>query len=213
MFTGIIEEVGTIASLNGRSLCISAGQVLKDTKVGDSIAVNGICLTVTELGTRSFCADVMPETIRRTSLMALHPGSHVNLERALLLTSRLGGHLVSGHIDGTGIIQSIREEKEARVLQITTGQEILRYIIGKGSVALDGVSLTVASLTDTAFFVSLIPHTRQQTILHEKKIGDRVNIENDLVGKYVEKLLYRETEPESEKTSGLTRDWLEKYGF
>ena len=214
MFTGIVEEIGTIRAIGGGRLQIAAARVLEGTKLVDSIAVNGICLTVTAQDAHGFQADVMPETIRRTSLEGLHAGSRVNLERALSLGDRLGGHIVSGHIDGTGVIRSIVEEKNARVVHIEAPAGLLRYIIEKGSVALDGVSLTVAGVTEQEFSVSLIPHTRQETTLHEKKAGDLVNIENDLLGKYVEKLLgLNQAAPVAAPHEQLTREWLAKYGF
>ena len=169
MFTGIIEEIGTIQATGGGMLRIGVKLVLDGLRIGDSIAVNGVCLTVTDFDAQSFTADVMPETFRRTSLGALSVGSAVNLERALTLTGRLGGHIVSGHIDGTGQILTVQEEKNARVLRIAASSAILYYIVEKGSVALDGVSLTVAAVTEKWFSVSLIPHTRQVTTLHAKK--------------------------------------------
>lgn len=171
MFTGIIEEIGTIQATGGGMLRIGVKLVLDGLRIGDSIAVNGVCLTVTDFDAQSFTADVMPETFRRTSLGALSVGSAVNLERALTLTGRLGGHIVSGHIDGTGQILTVQEEKNARVLRIAASSAILYYIVEKGSVALDGVSLTVAAVTEKWFSVSLIPHTRQVTTLHAKKNG------------------------------------------
>ena len=216
MFTGIIEEIGTIQTLGGGMLRIGVKLVLDGLHVGDSIAVNGVCLTVTDFDAQSFTADVMPETFRRTSLGALSVGSAVNLERALTLTGRLGGHIVSGHIDGTGQILTVQEEKNARVLRIAASSAILYYIVEKGSVALDGVSLTVAAVTEKWFSVSLIPHTRQVTTLHAKKPGDRINIETDIVGKYTEKFLRTPKPPDSmkaKKNRGLTREFLTQYGF
>ena len=216
MFTGIIEEIGTIQTLGGGMLRIGVKLVLDGLRIGDSIAVNGVCLTVTDFDAQSFTADVMPETFRRTSLGALSVGSAVNLERALTLTGRLGGHIVSGHIDGTGQILTVQEEKNARVLRIAASSAILYYIVEKGSVALDGVSLTVAAVTEKWFSVSLIPHTRQVTTLHAKKTGDRINIETDIVGKYTEKFLRTPKPPDSMKAKknwGLTREFLTQYGF
>ena len=168
MFTGIIEEVGTVQRLGGGSIAIAAEHVLGDAHVGDSIAVNGICLTVTSFDRRHFTADVMPETVRRTSLVELRKGSPVNLERALSLASRLGGHIVSGHIDGTGRIESLEKEDNALLLKVAANPAILRGIVEKGSVALDGISLTVAAVTEADFTVSLIPHTREVTNLRGK---------------------------------------------
>ncbi|MDD6383704.1 MAG: riboflavin synthase [Selenomonadaceae bacterium] len=218
MFTGIIEEVGRIQRLGGGSLTIAAKEVLQDVHVGDSIAVNGICLTVTSFAARHFTADVMPETVRRTSLAGLRQGSPVNLERALQLGGRLGGHIVSGHIDGTGTICAFRDEKNAILMTVKAEPAILQGIVEKGSVALDGISLTVAEVTDQDFTVSLIPHTREVTNLGSRKAGDCINIENDVIGKYVAKLLSGAcgtaggAEP-SGQPEGLTKDFLIKNGF
>ena len=182
MFTGIVEEVGTVQSLGNGCLTIRASRVLTDVQLGDSIAVNGVCLTVTHFDGGSFQADVMPETVRRTSLAELKPGSPVNLERALTLGTRLGGHIVSGHIDGVGKILSLVVEKNAILMKISADGAILRYIVEKGSVALDGISLTVAAVTGSDFTVSLIPHTRQATNLSHKQVDSLINIENDLIG-------------------------------
>lgn len=212
MFTGIIEEVGSVQSIGGGVLSIKAAKVLEDVRLGDSIAVNGVCLTVTSFDSSGFQADVMPETIRRTSLAELKKGSPVNLERALTLNTRLGGHIVSGHIDGVGRIVSFREEKNAVLMQISASGAILRYIVEKGSVALDGISLTVAQVTEGDFTVSLIPHTRQVTNLSQKKAGSLINIENDIIGKYVEKLLKPQGGAPGE-TSRITMDFLRNNGF
>lgn len=211
MFTGIIEELGRVDSIGSGRLSILAAKVLEDVQLGDSIAVNGICLTVTSFDKRHFAADVMPETIRRTALRELKKGSPVNLERALTLSSRLGGHIVSGHIDGTGEVESFASEGNAVLLKVQAAPEILHYIVEKGSVALDGISLTVAEVTETDFTVSLIPHTREVTNLHAKQKGSPINIETDVLGKYVEKLL-RGSEAK-EKQSGLTREFLLQNGF
>ena len=215
MFTGIVEEVGRVQSIGSGVLQIGACEVLKDVRLGDSIAVNGICLTVTGFDRSSFRADVMPETIRRTSLAELKNGSPVNLERALTLSSRLGGHIVSGHIDGMGRIVSLREEKNAILMKIAAGRELLRYIVPKGSVALDGISLTVAEVTDRDFTVSLIPHTRQATNLCSKAAGSPINIENDVIGKYVEKLLAAKEHGEAAASpgGGITMEQLRQGGF
>ena len=211
MFTGIIEELGKVDSIGSGRLSILASKVLEDVQLGDSIAVNGICLTVTSFDRKHFTADVMPETIRRTALRELKKGSPVNLERALTLSSRLGGHIVSGHIDGTGEVESFTNEGNAVLLKVQAASEILRYIVEKGSVALDGISLTVTAVTDKDFTVSLIPHTREVTNLHTKQKGSPINIETDVLGKYVEKLLRgREA---SKKTGGLTREFLLQNGF
>lgn len=211
MFTGIIEELGKVDSIGSGRLSILASKVLEDVQLGDSIAVNGICLTVTSFDRKYFTADVMPETIRRTALRELKKGSPVNLERALTLSSRLGGHIVSGHIDGTGEVESFTNEGNAVLLKVQAASEILRYIVEKGSVALDGISLTVAAVTEKDFTVSLIPHTCEVTNLHTKQKGSPINIETDVLGKYVEKLL-RDRDA-SAKSGGLTREFLLQNGF
>ena len=193
IFTGIVEETGKIESVaNGNKsaiITIIADKVLKGTKIGDSIAVNGVCLTVTSISGNKFTADVMAETIRRSSLGTLKHGSKVNLERAMAADGRFGGHIVSGHIDGTGVIRSLEREDNAVWVEIETPDKLLKYIVEKGSIAIDGISLTVAKLTDDSFSVSVIPHTGEETTLLAKKPGDIVNLENDIVGKYVERLL------------------------
>ena len=217
MFTGIIEEVGALERLAGGEIVIRAKKVLEDVALGDSIAVNGICLTVTHFDAAHFTADVMPETVRRTSLAELKRGSRVNLERALTLRSRLGGHIVSGHIDGVGTIAAMQEEGNAILLTVRASADVLRYIVEKGSVALDGISLTVARVSAADFTVSLIPHTREITNLREKRVGSRLNIETDILGKYVEKLLPGvRTRGESDapkSAGGITMDFLRQQGF
>ena len=209
MFTGIVEEIGTITNVSkGARECvytISASKVLEDIHVGDSIAVNGVCLTVTSFDSGSFRADVMNESLRRSNLGDLRKGSSVNLERAMSANGRFGGHIVSGHIDGTGVLLSCEREANAVWLTVSADESLMRYIIMKGSVALDGVSLTVARLNKDAFAVSLIPHTGEETTLLAKKTGERINIECDIVGKYVEKLCG--------KSSGIDEAFLKKYGF
>lgn len=211
MFTGIIEEIGRVRALRrgARSftLEIEARKVLEGTQVGDSIATNGVCLTVTRMDEGGFAADVMPETVERTALKRLQPGSSVNLERALTLNSRLGGHLVAGHVDATGRIVSRREDDTALWLEIEAEPAVLRYVVEKGSIAIDGVSLTVARVGERSFSVSLIPHTQGVTTLHERRVGDRVNLENDMLVKYVEKLMGRAPQ------GGLTLDFLRENGF
>lgn len=216
MFTGIIEEVGRLERLAGGEIAIRAKKVLEDVALGDSIAVNGICLTVTRFDAAHFTADVMPETIRRTSLAELRRGSRVNLERALTLKSRLGGHIVSGHIDGAGTIAAMKEEGNAVLLTVRASDSVLRYVVEKGSVALDGISLTVASVSAADFTVSLIPHTREITNLREKSVGSRLNIETDILGKYVEKLFpggcaLGSAAPKGK--DGITMDFLRQQGF
>jgi riboflavin synthase len=215
MFTGIIEEVGKLKSIkhgaNSSVLTIQASKVLEETKLGDSIAVNGVCLTVTGMDGGCFDADVMAESLRRTNLGDLTPGSPLNLERALALNSRLGGHIVSGHIDGTGTLVSFKKEDVATVVTIQTSPELLRYMLVKGSIAIDGVSLTITEVTDTTFSVSLIPHTKKETILLMKKTGDTVNLETDVIGKYVEKLLRIDKSEPQEPV--LDMDFLAENGF
>ncbi len=211
MFTGIIEEIGTVRRIEhgakGARLTIQAKTVLEDTRIGDSIATNGVCLTVVSMTGDSFSADVMAESLRRSSLGTLQGGSPVNLERAMAANGRFGGHIVSGHIDGTGTIASQKREDNAVWVKIKTPAPLLRYIVEKGSIAIDGVSLTVATVTDTDFSVSIIPHTGAQTILLGKKPGDPVNLECDVIGKYVEKL----TAPH--KTGGISTNFLAENGF
>ncbi len=201
MFTGIIEEVGKIKNISKTSsgilLTISADKVLRDCNIGDSIAVNGICLTVTKFDNDSFTVDVMNETVRKTTLHKLTQNSYVNLERAMLANSRFGGHIVSGHIDGTGIISAIKKDGIAFIYKINTTKEITKYIINKGSITIDGISLTVVSVSDTSFTVSIIPHTMTVTNLGKKKIGNMVNLENDCIAKYVEKMLDNKQEKKS----------------
>lgn len=201
IFTGIVEETGKIESVaNGNKsaiITIIADKVLKGTKIGDSIAVNGVCLTVTSISGNKFTADVMAETIRRSSLGTLKHGSKVNLERAMAADGRFGGHIVSGHIDGTGVIRSLEREDNAVWVEIETPDKLLKYIVEKGSIAIDGISLTVAKLTDDSFSVSVIPHTGEETTLLAKKPGDIVNLENDIVGKYVERLMNFNTSQKS----------------
>ena len=196
MFTGIIEEIGTVKSISKgakeSTLCISCKKVLEDVKIGDSIAVNGICLTVVTFSDRSFTCDVMNETFSRSSLMNLGNKSPVNLERAMSAQGRFGGHMVSGHIDGTGKIASIKNDGNAVWFEIKASAGIIDGIVEKGSIAIDGISLTVAKLSTSSFSVSIIPHTLKETVLGHKKIGDIVNLENDVVGKYVKKFLERE---------------------
>lgn len=212
MFTGIIEEVGTALRMESGRICIRAKKVLEGTRTGDSIAVNGVCLTVTRLGKEEFDADVMPETLSRSSLGQLKRGSGVNLERAMAADGRFGGHIVSGHIDGTGTIEKITRDGNAVRYQITAERNIMRGIVEKGSVAIDGISLTVTKVETGRFEVSVIPHTLGETILAKKRQGDIVNLENDMIGKYVERLLFFEKQ-EPEKKPGLTKDFLLRAGF
>ena len=215
MFTGIVEEVGTVREIRkGQTssfIEIQAKTVLSDVHIGDSIAVNGVCLTVTEFSADSFRADVMNETLNRSSLGSFRSGSHVNLERAMPANGRFGGHIVSGHIDGTGVITDIRRDGISVWYTIGTTAAVMRYIVEKGSVAIDGISLTVAKVTDSSFSVSIIPHTAEQTVLSYKKTGDTVNLENDIIGKYVEKLMNPQNSPK--EPNGITMEFLAKNGF
>lgn len=214
MFTGIIEEVGRVKSLQrgvkSVRLEVEAETVLEGTLVGDSIATNGVCLTVTTLTGKGFTADVMPETVSRTSLAQLKAGSEVNLERALTLQSRLGGHIVSGHVDGTGTIINRTQDDNAVWLWISCAKQIMRYVIEKGSITIQGVSLTVAKVTEGSFAVSLIPHTQGATTLHAAKVGDVVNLENDVIAKYVEKLMGVEPEKDEAQKVSLYRNFMMK---
>lgn len=216
MFTGIIEEVGTIRHvLSGQAsgeIAIRASQVLEGTKIGDSIAVNGVCLTVTSLLADGFAADVMPETLRRSNLGQLRGGDGVNLERAMAADGRFGGHIVSGHIDGVGQIVERRQEGNAVWVRIQAPSEILRLVVEKGSIAIDGISLTVAAVRDTDFQVSVIPHTGSETTLLTKHPGDKVNLENDVIGKYVAQLL-RPKQTTQPQESGITLEFLTENGF
>ncbi|MDS0526936.1 riboflavin synthase [Clostridium sp. SHJSY1] len=214
MFTGIVEELGEIKSIkNGEKssvLVIKANKVLQNTRLGDSICTNGVCLTVTNINGDAFEADVMAETLRRSNLGELRKSSKVNLERALSLQDRLGGHLVSGHIDGIGEIISIQKEDNATWFQIKLEESLLRYVVEKGSIAIDGISLTVAYVDDKSFKVSIIPHTAKETVLLMKGIGEKVNIECDIVGKYIEKLFINK---EEKKKTSIDEGFLRINGF
>lgn len=216
MFTGIVEEMGKIRhiALNGSSgqIAVRAKKVLEGTKIGDSIAVNGLCLTVVSMQPDGFTADIMAETYRRSNLGRGKPGDYVNLERAMAAGERFGGHIMSGHIDGTGIIQAYRREENAVWVTVGASPKILRLTVEKGSIGIDGISLTVAKVEETAFQVSVIPHTGAETTLLKREAGDLVNLENDIVGKYVEKLLGLGSTEESRR-SGLTMDFLKEYGI
>lgn len=215
MFTGIIEEIGTVERVrrgaHSAVLTVRARTVLEGTKIGDSIAVNGICLTVTALGGGSFSADVMHETLNRSALAGLSAGTHVNLERAMSADGRFGGHIVAGHVDGVGKIARVRRDDTAVWYTVEAARPVLRYVVEKGSVAIDGISLTVAAVTETDFSVSVIPHTAAKTVLGERRAGDLVNLETDVIGKYVEKLLA--PAPEQREGGGITREFLSRYGF
>ena len=212
MFTGIIQEVGSLIKLQkeaaGAVFEISCKRVLEGLQIGDSIAANGVCLTATAFTSHSFTAAAMHETLRRSTLGNLHPGSPINLERAMAADGRFGGHMVAVHIDGTGTISNIEKDGNAVWYTLQASPHILRSIVEKGSVALDGISLTVAEVRADYFKVSVIPHTLAQTALAQKRTGDCVNIENDIIGKYVEKLLGT-----PQKSSGITKEFLSRYGF
>lgn len=215
MFTGIIEEVGQVVELEGKefgSIAVKASVVLQDVQLGDSIAVNGVCLTVRCFSKSDFTADVMGETMRCTNLGRLKKDSSVNLERAMPLNGRFGGHMVSGHIDGTGIIKGIKQEGNAIRMQISCENSLLRHIALKGSITVDGISLTVASLDKDGFQISLIPHTGKETALLQRKAGDIVNLETDIIAKYVDRLLQSPTGKEERRPS-IDLAFLEKCGF
>lgn len=213
MFTGLIEEVGRMDSIfnseKSLKLTILAEKILQDIKIGDSISTNGVCLTVVKFTNNSFTVDVMPETLRNTNLSKLKRGSIINLERALKLSDRLGGHIVSGHIDGTGNIIEFKVEDNATWITIETTRDVIKYIIAKGSIAIDGTSLTVVDVHENSFMVSIIPITKDETILLKKSAGDEVNLECDMVGKYIERFLnFKEN-----KDSVIDLDFLKQNGF
>ncbi|WP_342505532.1 riboflavin synthase [Sporosarcina sp. FSL K6-2383] len=214
MFTGIIEEIGTVSAVrpatNSLQLSIRCSKVLSDVKKGDSIAVNGVCLTVSHFSSNQFTADVMPETVKATTLQALRAGSPVNLERAMAADGRFGGHLVSGHVDGTGEIILIRQKENAVYVEISVEANLLKYFIPKGSVTVDGTSLTVFGVTDKGFIISLIPVTQDDSIISRKRNGDRVNVECDMLAKYIERLM---TTNKENSAGGLTMDTLITSGF
>lgn len=217
MFTGLIEEIGKITSIQrgGKSirLTVSASKILDDVKVGDSIATNGICLTVVNFDSKGFSADVMPETMSRTSFEQLVPGSKVNLERAVRIGDRLGGHMVSGHVDGLGEVLAKEQDDNAIWVSIAAPKNILKYIVEKGSVAIDGISLTVAYVDEKIFKVSIIPLTQEDTTLTAKKKGDKVNLECDMTAKYIEKFMfYREGEAKQKKPD-ISMNFLKENGF
>lgn len=228
MFTGLVEEKGRLVSIRRGSasarLKVSARAIMDGLQLGDSIAVNGVCLTVTSFDRQQFEADVMAETLAKTNLGELQPGDRINLERALKLGDRLGGHLVSGHIDGVGTILKMEKHDIATLVTIGAPAAVMRYIIKKGSVGIDGTSLTVVDFNDDSFRVSLIPHTAHATVLGEKKPGDRVNLEGDMIGKYVERWLGMKSDDKSAtktgvsseakaETGGLSTDFLAQHGF
>jgi riboflavin synthase len=206
MFTGIIEEIGIVRSLQRDTITTRASKVLEDTKVGDSIAVNGVCLTVVSLDNSSFQVNVMPETLKRTNLGKLNPGDKVNLERALMLGGRLGGHLVQGHVDATGQVVSFFPQEKALIVRYSAPAELMRYIVPKGFIAVDGVSLTVVEANASSFTVSLVEITQKTTNLVDRRPGDPVNLEVDIIAKYVEKMM--ET-----RRAGISEEFLLEHGF
>ena len=206
MFTGIIEEVGKVISAQSGNLVIAASDVLPEMEPGGSIAVNGICLTVTNFDTSSFAVDIMPETLKRTNLGLLHTGDRVNLERPLAVGGRLGGHLIQGHVDGTGRVASIRWQGGAMLIWFETAPEVMRYIVEKGFVAVDGVSLTIVTKDTSSFQVSVVDYTGEHTTLGSRQVGDLVNLEVDIIAKYVEQL-------SQAHSPGITVDFLQEHGF
>ena len=219
MFTGLIEEIGKISKItkgiNSYQFGIQAKKVLSDIKLGDSVATNGACLTVVERTNTSFTVDIMAETVKRTNFSLIKVGDAVNLERAMRLSDRLGGHLVSGHIDGIGKISCIRKEDIATIISIGAPKELLNQMLNKGSVAIDGISLTIVALGDKDFQVSIIPHTAQEATLLKKKTGDLVNLETDMIGKYVSRFLRTDKNENltTAKTSGIDMGFLTENGF
>jgi riboflavin synthase len=216
MFTGIVEEMGAITvlgkTLAGTKLTILASTVMGDLKIGDSVSVNGTCLTVISRNDRDFSVEVSPETLSVTTLGLLNPGTPVNLERAMRLNERIGGHLVAGHVDGVGVIRSRHQDANAIILAIETPQNILRYCVAKGSITVDGISLTINDLSENGFSVAIIPHTAKVTTLGLKQVNDPVNLESDLIGKYVERLLQERSQlPKS--TISIDKDYLQKRGL
>jgi riboflavin synthase len=206
MFTGIVEEIGIVKETSRDRLAFEAHRVVEGAKTGDSIAVNGVCLTVVSLENRGFSVDVMPETLRRTNLGRLHYNDRVNLERALVLGGRLGGHLVSGHVDETGEVLDVSSEEEARIMKISAPAELMSYMVDKGFIAVDGVSLTIVDVDDASFVVSLVGYTMKNTTLGGKRAGDVVNLEADLIAKYVENL-------KKQRGRSLSIEFLREYGF
>jgi len=206
MFTGIVEEIGVVKETSRDRLAFEARKVLEGAKVGDSIAVNGVCLTVVSLENHGFSVNVMPETLRCTNLGRLHYSDQVNLERALVLGGRLGGHLVLGHVDDTGEVMDVTSEETARIMRISAPAKLMTYIVDKGFIAVDGVSLTIVDLDDFSFVVSLVAYTMEHTTLGRKRPGDVVNLEADIIAKYVENLKER-------KRQSLNFEFLREYGF
>ena len=203
MFTGIVEEVGRIVAVGEGGLIVKADVTLGETRIGDSLSVNGACLTVTDMTDSRVSFDVMPETLRRTAMNVLKPGSPINLERAVTFNSRLGGHLVQGHVDGTGTVAEITPEGDARLVRITAPPEVMKYLVEKAFITVNGISLTVMGLDDESFSVSLVRHTYENTDLGEAYVGMPVNLETDIFAKYAEKLLQGDREGISALSEGV----------
>ena len=211
MFTGLIEEIGVVKSLTRIAvgkLVVSSGKLIEEVAVGDSVSVSGVCLTVTSIGNGELCFDVVPETLARSALSGLQAGDRVNLEASVRAGKMMGGHFVQGHVDGVGKIESIKSVGESWMIGVSAPGDVLKYVVEKGSVALDGISLTVASVDDSRFAIAIIPHTLSVTTLHSKKVGDPVNLEADIIGKYVEKFLSDRAD-----SRGVSEDTLRKAGF
>jgi riboflavin synthase len=213
MFSGLIEEKGKIVDKTSNSMKINAKKVLEEISKGDSISVNGVCLTVTEFDKQSFSVDVMPETLRASSLGRLKVGDFVNLERASKLSSFLGGHIVTGHVDCICTLIEKRTEENSLILRFNLPDEFKKYVIKKGSIAIDGISLTISNLYSESFEVSIIPHTAKHTTIGSLKIGNVVNVEFDVIGKYVERLLLNLDLKEEKPKSTLTKEFLLEHGF
>ena len=213
MFTGIIEEMGKVVSISHHAksskITISAKKIFHDLALGDSVSTNGVCLTVSSLTNSQFTADIMSESLKRSNLGSLRVGNLVNLERAMPMNGRFGGHVVSGHIDGEGKITKIKKEANATWYTIEAQNNIMDYVVEKGSIAIDGISLTIASLTPSSFKVSMIPHTISNTIFKDKKIGDKVNLESDIFAKYIEKFIFND----NSKNERMTKTKLTQFGF
>jgi riboflavin synthase len=206
MFTGIIEEVGRVTTVAPGKLVVAAGKVLGGLEMGGSISVNGACLTVTDFDSSCFSVDIMPETLKRTNLGMLRSGDSVNLERPLTLDKPLGGHLVQGHIDATGRVVSVIRQGETTIIRFEAPAEIMRYVVGKGFIAVDGISLTVVAVADTSFDISVVDYTLKNTNLGSRKVGDAVNLEVDIISKYVERF-------NQSRSPGITLDFLQEKGF
>jgi riboflavin synthase len=206
VFSGIVEETGTVTTASGDTLSIRGQVIFVDLKPGDSVAVNGVCLTVKEMKQPFFTVNVMPETLKRTNLGELKPGHRVNLERAMTLSSRLGGHLVQGHVDATGTVKAVVWEGDAELLTLTAPPELMRYVVDKGFIAVDGLSLTAINVTDETFTVSLVAFSRQHTTIADRKPGDRLNLEADIIAKYTERFTTR-------RESRITPAFLTEHGF